>query len=68
MQIEATNLDALKDELAAISGDWPTDLPVFGGEEIDAEQVWSWDADRVLVGTCAGDLEIMERDSEDRWW
>jgi hypothetical protein len=38
------------------------DLPTLGGvEPDDTEQVWSWDADRLLVGTCCADLEIVNR-------
>ena len=41
--------------------DW-TSLPVFGGPEPDNTiEVWSWDAQRLLVGTHQGDLEIVER-------
>lgn len=42
--------------------DW-TSLPVFGGTEPrDTECVWSWDATRLLIGTCANDLRIVDRD------
>lgn len=45
--------------------DW-TSLPTFGGEEPrSTREVWSWDATRLLVGTCADDLEIVARDSDD---
>ena len=40
--------------------DW-TSLPNYGGEEPDTDGVWSWDADRLLVGSCADDLEIVTR-------
>ncbi len=41
--------------------DW-TGLPVFGGDEPDSTaEVWSWDADSLLVGTCADDLKIVTR-------
>ena len=44
-------------------GYWRTNLPTFGGvEPADTSGVWSWDADRLLVGTCADDLEIVERE------
>jgi hypothetical protein len=63
----ATSLDAL---LAILSGPagrelpergW-TRLPTFGGEEPERTTgVWSWDADRLLVGTCSTDLRIVRR-------
>jgi len=41
--------------------DWSS-LPTFGGDEpADTREVWSWDATRLLVGTCADDLRIVER-------
>ena len=41
--------------------DW-TDLPVFGGEEPDSTlEVWSWDIDSLIVGTCADDIKIVSR-------
>lgn len=43
-------------------GQWSSDLPTFGGEEPDdTEGVWSWDEKRLIVGSFAGDLEIIER-------
>ena len=40
------------------------DLPTFGGEEPDdTSEVWSWDETRLLVGTCADDIEIINRDA-----
>ena len=63
------NLDALKSALeSGITADW-SDLPTFGGDAPDdTTEVWSWDAERVLVGTCADDLAIMDRNDEDGWW
>lgn len=41
--------------------DW-TDLPTFGGAAPAATAgVWSWDATRLLVGTCAADLALVPR-------
>lgn len=38
-------------------------LPVFGGSEPDhTDRVWSWDERSLLVGTCAKDFEIVDRD------
>ena len=42
-----------------------TSLPTFGGTEPDdTREVWSWDADNLLVGTCADDLKIVPRDPQ----
>ena len=42
--------------------DW-TSFPTFGGDEIQASaKVWSWDQDRVLIGTCRDDLDIQDRE------
>ncbi len=62
-------LDELRDALLAGDArfcdrhlDWDTDLPTFGGEAPeDTTGVWSWDEDRVLWGTCADDLRILDR-------
>jgi len=41
--------------------DW-TDLPTFGGDEPkNTDGIWSWDKCHLIVGTCAHDLEIVER-------
>ncbi len=43
-------------------GQWHCDQPTFGGEApADTSKVWSWDEERLLVGTCAHDLEIIDR-------
>lgn len=40
-----------------------TRLPTFGGDEPRSTSgVWSWDATRLLVGTCADDLRIVPRE------
>ena len=42
--------------------EWRTDLPTFGGEEIEnTHAVWSWDAGRVLYGHSGDDLRIITR-------
>ena len=41
------------------------DLPSWGEEPENTQQVWSWDAKRAIVGTCAGDIEIVDRDEID---
>jgi hypothetical protein len=66
----ATNLAALLAALrdtrdlpaeAQAEIDW-SDLPVFGGEESDSTLgVWSWDAESLIVGTCADDIKIVSR-------
>lgn len=39
-----------------------TSLPTFGGPDIrDTTEVWSWDVENVLVGTCVDDMEIVSR-------
>lgn len=41
--------------------DW-TDLPTFGGDEPrDTTGIWSWDAECLLIGRCASELEIVSR-------
>lgn len=41
--------------------DW-TSLPTFGGRTPrDTFGVWSWDATRAIVGSCAADVEIVDR-------
>lgn len=41
--------------------DW-TSLPTFGGDEpADTGEVWSWDATRLLVGSCPDDLALVDR-------
>lgn len=41
--------------------DW-TELPTFGGAEpSDTRGVWSWDDESLLVGSCADDLEVVDR-------
>jgi hypothetical protein len=38
-------------------------LPTFGGPDIKhTTKIWSWDATRKIVGTCAYDIEIVDRD------
>jgi len=38
------------------------DLPVFGGEEpSNTSEIWSWDNDNLLVGTCSEDFRICSR-------
>ena len=37
-------------------------LPTFGGDEpSDTNEVWSWDAERLLVGQCVSDMHIIPR-------
>ena len=39
-----------------------SDLPNFGGEmPPDTTHIWSWDEDRLLVGTCSEDYQIISR-------
>jgi len=44
---------------------WSTDPPTFGGEEPACTLgVWSWDETHLLVGRCADELEIVERERD----
>lgn len=39
------------------------DLPNFGGKEPeDTSEIWSWDEKRLLVGSCADEFNIVDRD------
>lgn len=70
MPTQITNLETLRN--AMIANDprtcdrfdgWGVDLPAFGGEApANTLEVWSWDADRLLVGLCADDLRIVSRE------
>ena len=43
-----------------------SNLPNFGGEmPADTTHIWSWDEDRLLVGTCQDDYEIITREQWD---
>ena len=58
------NLDDLLDMIKTCDIDDQTmsDLPTFGGDiPSDTTHVWSWDEDRLLVGTCSDDYGIMTR-------
>ena len=39
-----------------------TELPTFGGKDIDQMEVWSWDETRVIIGECADDFKIISRE------
>ena len=59
---EASSLEDLLGLFGRLQDETCTELPTFGGEEpADTNEVWSWDAERLLVGTCADDLRIMPR-------
>ena len=56
-----TSLDDLLDALISGAAELTPDLPVFGGAEpASTIDVWSWDAQRLLV-TDDGDLCIIDR-------
>ena len=39
-----------------------SDLPTFGGGmPSDTTHIWSWDEERLLIGTCSEDYEIVTR-------
>lgn len=70
--MEINSLESLKSAMVASDsntsdqfGQFRTDLPNFGGSApADTASVWSWDATRLLVGTCADDLNIVSRDDD----
>lgn len=68
--LAATNLeqllDALRDTLE-LSHDEQGEidmasLPLYGGDEPrNTDCIWSWDAESLIVGTCAQDFKIVGR-------
>jgi hypothetical protein len=63
--VSAANLDSLLEAMRADSPDLPAwdSLPTFGGEApADTQEVWSWDAARLIVGSCSADVSIVTRD------
>lgn len=58
------SLDELMEYLSIVGADdvkWD-ELPKFGGDEpAHTLECWSWDEERVMVGRCAYELEIMTR-------
>lgn len=73
---EAGSLDDLLGRLQAVGEEKDeegrseidlTDLPTFGGPEpLSTSCVWSWDAGRVLVGTCCADMRIRAREETEQ--
>ena len=52
-------MDAVQDGRVELTDE----MPDFGGEAPDCTAgVWSWDATHLLVGTHAGDLEMVTRE------
>jgi hypothetical protein len=53
--------DAMKNRDESI-GEWDS-LETFGGDEPESGtlQVWSWDDDRLIVGSCPDDIKIISR-------
>lgn len=50
------------DAVQVLNSDAITDLPTYGGPEPeDTSEVWSWDADRLLVSDGNGDFRIVPR-------
>ena len=62
---QATTLDELFEMMKRDDpslGGWDDHLPTFGGSEPpDTAGVWSWDVDRVIVGSCSAELSIEKR-------
>lgn len=62
------NINTLDQLLAYIKSENVCDrdmaeLPTFGGDTpTDTMGIWSWDEDRLLIGTCADDYEIVARE------
>lgn len=60
-------LDALLEQIKSgaldnLDGNAWAELPIFGGTTpIDTQGVWSWDAKRLLIGTCKDDMKIVSR-------
>ena len=55
-------LDYIKDKENSIDDRVMSDLPTFGGDmPSDTTHIWSWDEDRLLIGTCSEDYEIVTR-------
>ena len=62
-QSAAENLEELLADLRLLPALSWDKLPTFGGTEPgDTTEIWSWDAERLLVGTCRDDLEIIDRE------
>lgn len=56
-------LDSLYVAIKAGTAGLSSSLPTYGGDEpVNAPEIWSWDADRYMVGTCAADLSLIPRD------
>ncbi len=66
-----TNLYDLYDLAAALISreiELTDSLPTFGGDEpVNTERVWSWDETRLLIGTCADDLQIIAREDAEEY-
>lgn len=65
MTLTATtaNLNELFDALQSREIEMSDQLPTFGGTEPqDTQGVWSWDESRLIVGTCADDIQLVSRD------
>jgi len=59
------NLNEVFDAMKTNAGlNWEN-LPTWGAEPEETSQVWSWDNERAIVGTCADDIEIVDRDEID---
>jgi len=66
-KLEPKNLDDLLEQIKSgaldnLAGNGWAALPIFGGAEpVSTVGVWSWDPTRLLVGTCADDMHIINR-------
>ena len=66
IRIAVDDLQNLLELLREVDRDIEADLsnlPTFGGEEPrQTLEVWSWDADHLLVGSCIDDMKIVDRE------
>lgn len=62
--MEYNDLVELYEALRARAEPMTDSLPLFGGDAPGSgtSEVWSWDENRVLVGTCPDDLQIVSRE------
>ena len=59
------NLDELYEQMKADNPNLPRwdCLPIYSDRPIEHTiKVWSWDDDRMIVGTCPSDIEIVPRE------
>jgi hypothetical protein len=61
-------LTELLDAVVAGRIELTDDMPTFGGHEPGCTVgVWSWDDTHLLVGDCVSELELVTRESDEKW-